>query len=599
MAKRGRHPHNHQRRGRQDWGTRQARPAAERRRGLDDFLVDARKRLASGEPLDFLVFVSTLLAAVDPRGEDPFERYRDRPGRATLPVLAESFAEVVRPETTALLAALSELGPDELTRARAARALAARADRLPGWLARLGETSVNRVVVSTHVLGDGDNVLLGVRLAGHELTAVVYIDHNVGTVVKDAFPVPGSVTDVVARMREAAGDDPDISHRDIGLADARARVAEAIEVGANTFPPFETETWPASRPLTEWLLRLLPEGGTGYVRPEWSEAAKKELANRFFGSVSGKLLDDADHRDLLAQFLWFGTDYGPGDPLRWSPVTVEILLAYWIPRKIVASPEYLSKAPALLRAFIRFCHADRKIRPVLTVQTLAAVGEHEPGYQRMIRSPRPQGPAALLARLGVLGGGEPWEDEPFDFHQRFLEQLAEEVGGPEVLAALDGIALPDEEFGWEQVPAGVRDRVAEVLSTCDRCSEDLLGAEYGTACRRLLARAVPGLSGMLGGTATPGAIAAAVCWVIGKGNQRLGQGPGEVRVKDLMNHFGLGQSSVSQRGYQIMRAAGIQPASAYPAVRLGSPSLLVSARRRRIIELRDQHQAAISIAPEA
>ena len=69
---------------------------------------------------------------------------------------------------------------------------------------------MDRVVVSTHVLGDGDNVLLGVRLAGHELTAVVYIDHNVGTVVKDAFPVPGSVTDVVARMREAA-DDPDIS----------------------------------------------------------------------------------------------------------------------------------------------------------------------------------------------------------------------------------------------------------------------------------------------------------------------------------------------------------------------------------------------------
>jgi hypothetical protein len=43
-----------------------------------------------------------------------------------------------------------------------------------------------------------------------------------------------------------------------------------------------------------------------------------------------------------------------------------------------------------------------------------------------------------------------------------------------------------------------------------------------------------------------------------------------------------------------MRAAGIQPASGYPAVRLGSPDLLVSARRRRIIELRDQHRGAIS-----
>lgn len=104
---------------------------------------------------------------------------------------------------------------------------------------------------------------------------------------------------------------------------------------------------------------------------------------------------------------------------------------------------------------------------------------------------------------------------------------------------------------------------------------------------------------MLRKTTKPELIAAAVCWVIGKGNQRFGQGPGELRVKDLMSYFSLGQSSVSERGYQIMRAAGIQPASAYPAVRLGSPDLLVSARRRRIIELRDRHGAAISGARQA
>ena len=593
MAKRGRHPHNYKRRGGQDEGRRQAPFAAEDRGGPGDLLADVRKQLASSEPLDFLAYVSALLGAVDPRGDDPFERRRDGSERATLAVLAESFAEVVLPETTALLAALSELGPDELTRARARRALAARVDPVPGWLARLGEASVYRAVLSTHVLGDGDNVLLGARLPGHELTAVVYIDHNLGTVVKDAFPVPRPITDVVARLREAA-DDPDISDRDLGLADARARVAQAIEVGAHMFPPLETETWPASRPLTEWLLRLLPEGGIGYVRPQWGEAAKKKLATRFFGSVFGKPFDDADHRDLLDQFLWFGTDYGPGDPLRWSPVAVEILMADWIPRKIAASPEYLSKAPALLRAFIRFCHTEREIRPALSEETLAAVGEHEPQYQRVIRSPRPQGPAALLASLGVLGDGELWEDEPFDVHQHLLEQLAEEVGGQEALYSLDRVALPEEEFGWERVPAGARDRVAEVLAACDRCADDLLGAEYKTACRRLLARAVPGLSRMLSGTAKPEVIAAAACWVIGKGNQRLGQGTGEVRVKDLMRHFGLGQPSVSERGYQLMRAAGIQPASNYPAVRLGMPSLLVSARRRRIIELRDLHQAALT-----
>ena len=187
---------------------RQARPA--RGPGPDDLLADVRQRLASGEPVDLLAYVSTLLAAVDPRGQNPFERERaGGPERATLPTLLESFAEVVLPETTALLAALAELGPDELTRARARRALAARPHPLPDWLARLGETSVYRAVESTHVLGDGDSVLLGARLPGHELTAVIYIDHNLGTVVKDAFPAPGPISEVIERMREAA-DDPDV-----------------------------------------------------------------------------------------------------------------------------------------------------------------------------------------------------------------------------------------------------------------------------------------------------------------------------------------------------------------------------------------------------
>jgi|SRR5215469_226468 len=406
-------------------------------------------------------------------------------------------------------------------------------------------------------------------------------------------PAPSAISDVVARRREAA-DDPDISYRDIGLAGARARVAEAIEAGAITFPPFETETWPASRLLTEWLLRLLPEGGTGYVRPAWRQAAKRKLATRFFRSDFGRPLDDADHRGLLDQFLWFGTDYGPGDPLRWSPVAVEILLAGWIPRKIVAEVSYLRKAPGLLRAFIGFCHAERNIGPALTRRTLAAVAVHEPRYQRVIRSPRPQGTMAPLAQLGVLGGDQPGEDGPFDVHRHFLDQLAEEAGGQVELDSLGDTPLPEEGFAWDRVPAGVRSRVADVLAACDRCSDDLLGAAYKTACRRLLARAVPGLSSMLNSTPKPEVIAAAVCWVIGKGNQRIGQGTGELRVKDLMSYFGLSQSSVSERGYQVMRAAGIQPASAYPAVRLGSPSLLVSARRRRVIELRDRHRAGIS-----
>ena len=592
MATRGRHPRNRRRQAGQHKRPRQVRAVRPHRRGADDLLSGVRERLATGDPLDFLAYASTLLASLDPRGKNPFERdSAGDPDGVTLPMLIESFAEVGLPETSALLAALAELGPDEMSRARARLALAGSPHPLPDWLARLGEASVYRAMQSTHVLGDGDNVMLGVRLPGHELTMVIYIDHNLGTVVKDAFPLSEPLDEVAGHMRKAT-DDPDMTSADIGLAEARARAASAIELGGIMFPPFETDTWPASRPLAEWLLRLMPEGGTGYVRPKWTKAAKKKLASRFFGSEFGRPLDDAEHRHLLDEVLWFGTDYGPGDPQRWSPVAVEMLLADWIPRKIVADPGYLSKAPALLRAFIRFCHADRGIRPALTEETLAAVDQWEPEYQRVIRSPRPQGPMALLAAMGALGDEEPWLDEPFQ--QPLLDGLADEVGGTDVLDSLDDTPLPDEEFDWDKVPDDVRDRLGQVVAACDRCCDDLLGAEYRTACRRLLARAAPGLSGMLGGQAKPEAIAAAACWVIGKGNHRFGQQAGELRIKDLMSYFSLGQSTVSERGYQIMRAAGIQPATAYPELRLGSPDLLVSARRRRIIEIRDHLRASLN-----
>jgi hypothetical protein len=102
---------------------------------------------------------------------------------------------------------------------------------------------------------------------------------------------------------------------------------------------------------------------------------------------------------------------------------------------------------------------------------------------------------------------------------------------------------------------------------------------------------------MLARAAGPEPVAAAVCWAVGKGNQRFGQRPGELRVKDLMSYLGLSQASAADRGYQVLRAAGIGPASGYGDVSLGSPRLLVSARRREIIELRDRHRARLAGAP--
>jgi hypothetical protein len=82
-----------------------------------------------------------------------------------------------------------------------------------------------------------------------------------------------------------------------------------------------------------------------------------------------------------------------------------------------------------------------------------------------------------------------------------------------------------------------------------------------------------------------------VCWTIGKANDLFTPTGGAMLVKDLMAHFPLTQSSVSQRATTLMRAAGVESDwGIYPAwdVQLGDPDLLVASRRRRIIELRDR-----------
>jgi hypothetical protein len=566
------------------------RPPAKRQRSArrpgpqreePDLVRQIASALDDDDPLMLLGLASTLLTALDPRSRNPFERPADGPA---LEEMIGSLLAVPIPETSALLAAVAALSGDDVLRRRVHREITERADPLPRWLADLHRsTALSRAVEFTHVLGDGDNVLVSVTLpGGHELTAVVYIDHNMGTLVKDAFVVSSPLDDVVERLDDAAGDDPDTAAHPLTPADARTRIVEAAGLGAITFPPLETDTWPACRPLVEWMAGLLPAGGTGYRRQDWDDAAVAGLAERFLASPFGIGLDG----DLLGSLLWFGTDYGPGDPMRWSPTAVEILLLDWIPRKIVEDAAHLATAPELLRAFIRFCHHERGIRAPLTEQTLAAVDAFEPEYQRLIRSDRPQGPAALLAAMGMLDGPEP------ELSDIMLDSLRQSVGGEAALDALDAQPLPDEPFASDVVPADVRGRVGEVLELVDRCCAELLDIEYRTVCRRLLADAAAGDPEIFRRRSRAATAAAAICWMAGKANSLFDREPVTPKraVRDLAEYFGLGGSSVSQRSGPLLRAIGVDPQQ-YGRMDLGSPRYLTGARRARIIAHRDRYRA--------
>lgn len=541
-----------------------------------DLQRDVRHAMQSADPFEMLVLASTLLAGLDQTTRPHWEP--DDPERLTVPQFVDFLLQIREPEASGLLMVVAELVGDDVLARRIRRELAGRRHPLPAWLQKLAPLQVGRAVETVETLGDGENIMLDVRTAaGHAVTAVVFVDHNLGTLAKDGFAVPGPLDDVIVTFRRAAGDDPDLSINEIPLADARARIAQALERAAITYPPFETETWPAARPLVEWVTGHLPAGGRGYERPEWSDQQRQELQERFFASDFGRSLDDED-RELFDSLLWFACDYGPGDPLRWSPVAVEILLDDWLPRKVVADADLLSRAPDLLRAFIRFSHAERGVRPQLTRLTLDAVGELEEQYLRTIAGERLQGPLAMLAAMGIPVDGD-------DFDLRLMRRhLAEAVGGEDALAELDDDPLPDEPIDLSRVPEDLHPRVLEIASLADACCDELLDAEHRTAARRLLADVAAGDPAIFRRRSRNETAAAAIVWLVVKVNDAPGGLGRQLTAKELLAWFGL-TGSVSQRAQTMVAALGGRRWSSYGSS-LGTPRYLTAAQRRWIIDRR-------------
>jgi hypothetical protein len=535
-----------------------------------------------------LELVSRLMERTDPRTIDGIPR----------PELIRTLIDAREAETTVLLAVLAEMnGDDQLLRARIGRELAQR-PALPDWLAQLSRFQVYRAVEMTHILGDGDNVILGVRLAGgQEFTCSIYIDHNVGTLVKDAMVISEPIATVIAQYQQVA-DDPDTHWDDIKLSDARARIEAAIALATATVPPFETESWPGCRALVEWITRAMPSGGTGYQQHRWYETDREYLAESFFLSRYGAPLDDGEHRSLLDAMLWCSTEYGAGGPMKWSPVKVELLLVDGLPRKLLGSPQQLTLVPNLLKAFIQFAHADGGVRADLTAEALRAVERWTPAYLRTVpagHSERTDGAISVLDMdIPDLYGDSmftDWDEDPAvadsltTLSEVLLGGLAQEVGGNDALDEMHDHPLPDEPFRWEQIPDDIVPRVAEILALLDDGCDNLFDVEIRTASRRVLARVAardPDVFRRKGRTETA---AAAILWVIAKNNKLIGAQA--MKTGALTAHFGV-KGSLSQRATTILRAGGFLHPSLEPP--LSAPEYLTAARRREIIEQRERYR---------
>jgi hypothetical protein len=361
--------------GRRRRKAKQARRDARRMKTRDEetpeempLIEEVRKALATGHPLDLLGMASVVIEATKP---DPLAFLSSRQKRETVHLdhLVTGFVGVPIPETTALLAVFAELlVDDEDLRLSCREVVAERHDSLPPWISDLPHIDVYRAVRMTHVLGEGDELLIGARLAsGHELTCVAQINHLMSSEVKDAFFMPASIDDVISVAAEQ-NIDPDTSFVDMSLADARAWIEHGL---ARPMLAVASDSWPGCRTLVQWLIGRLPEGGDKYELPAWDERPTLEVFDDFFASRAGAPFDDYDHRELLEELV----DTGTGDPLRWSATRIEQALGGLGSYGARVSLETALDAPALLRAFVPFAHAQSGIREELTAEALDVIDE--------------------------------------------------------------------------------------------------------------------------------------------------------------------------------------------------------------------------------
>lgn len=355
---------------------RQAHRPTQRRTALEFDLLDAlRKGVDSPTPGPLLGVVALLLsvAAADDSG-------------GTLDELVRSFSEADRVEASAALLAIATLTLDPELRRRVRREIGERGHVLPRWLAQLDQAQpIDRAVEVSTVFRGADELLVGVTVpGGHPLTAVVRVDNELGAVATDGYVAESPLDAVVDLLLE--DDDPDLRVRELSSADARARLATAlaeIDLGPGHV---STERITESRPLIEWMLSLLPEGGSDAELRELSADELDEIAAGFLASPFGPSWVDEDLQPLVDEVVAAGSANGIGDPLVWSRSNVRKLLdPQW--RAFDLTTPHLERLPELLRDLIRHGHAERGLRQQLTSDALAEVNAQAHGFRSAVRAP--------------------------------------------------------------------------------------------------------------------------------------------------------------------------------------------------------------------
>ena len=403
-----------------------ARPPA-RSQALEDVLeatvtkvVSAIRRDAAGlagigDPLGAELLASALLSMWHAEAmEDP--EPREILARAVMRRLASR----PNPDALAVLLALEALGEPPLVEDARSAIAHMRAGGVPEPMCSrsIGRPTLVDAWISTDELEDQANVLAAFAYDHRPAHAInLIVDANFHGLIRDAFVADDP--DKVRREWPAVSGLPIRALSEESIADVLGRGIEMFDVYLD--PPVTDEVR-RLMPLLRARLRLLPAPRS--IEPRRvPDRERRRLVREFSASPEAGATGGSRSRasdpggttrrtatDLARLFVDFACDYGAGDPLRWSPIAVEILLADWLPRKAFLEADEIEALPEVLRRFVRFSAQRKGLSDEVIAETFEAIDRFAPDFSEGMADTERAGPAKQLV-LEMHASGIDMTDE--------------------------------------------------------------------------------------------------------------------------------------------------------------------------------------------
>lgn len=164
--------------------------------------------------------------------------------------------------------------------------------------------------------------------------------------------------------------------------------------------------------------------------PEWEALPEDQRAALIedFVATAG-LPDDDVTRSLADLFIDYGDGYLTARPLGWSPGSVTLFLADWVPRKVALDAEQRAGLPEGLRRWLRFALERRGVASEWIEPVVAEVDASLPEFEEAYDDEASWGPAKAVAAELAKRGVDLTDREAVDHAIRALNagQLARQL----------------------------------------------------------------------------------------------------------------------------------------------------------------------------